>query len=55
MIRFIIGFLVVFGAIGGIENSASDFDLATACGIAALGLMVMWAGVRNLNSVSAQK
>ena len=46
MIRIILGFLIVYGAVGGIENSVSDLDLMIACLIAAFGFMLMVSGVR---------
>jgi hypothetical protein len=54
MIRFFVGFMIALGAVGGIETSIGDADLALACGLGALGLMIMWSGVRNLNSVKTQ-
>lgn len=43
MIRFLIGFLVVFGAVGYIEN-CSDAGLLAGIVVAAAGLALMAAG-----------
>ena len=43
MIRFVIGFLLVFGAAGGIDN-ATDSQLLTLLVVAAAGLGLMAAG-----------
>lgn len=43
MIRFIIGFLIVFGAAGGMDN-ATDSQLLVLLLIAAAGLGLMAAG-----------
>ena len=47
MIRFFIGFLVVFGAVGYIEN-ASDAGLLAGIVVAAAGLGLMAAGTSKL-------
>ena len=49
MIRAILGFIIVYGAVGGIEASVSDSDLILACLIAAFGLMMMASGVKFIN------
>ena len=43
MIRFVIGFLIVFGAAGGMDN-ATDEQLLTLVLVAAAGLGLMAAG-----------
>ena len=43
MIRFLIGFLVVFGAVGGIDT-ATDSQLLTLVVVAAVGLALMASG-----------
>lgn len=48
-IRFIVGFLIVFGAVGGIENSVSNVALLGGILIAALGLGIMASGTKALN------
>ena len=47
MIRFIVGLLVVFGAVGGMDT-AGDEDLFILMGIAVAGLVLMYAGSRNM-------
>jgi hypothetical protein len=49
MIRTILGFLIVYGAVGGIETSVSDLDLMVSCLIAALGFMMMMSGIATVN------
>lgn len=44
-IRFLGGLLVVFGAVGGIENSLTDTELLTSTALALVGLIVMAFGV----------
>lgn len=43
MIRFVIGFLIVFGAAGGIDT-ATDSELIALVLVAAVGLGLMSAG-----------
>lgn len=43
-IRAGVGFLVVFGAVGGMDTSP-DASLVTLLAIAVLGLAFMWSGV----------
>lgn len=42
-IRALVGFLMVFGAVGGMDTP--DASLATLMAIAVLGLAFMWSGV----------
>ena len=44
-IRGVVGLLVVFGAVGGIDN-ATDAQLIPLCLIAAAGLALMASGVK---------
>lgn len=46
MIRIMIGLLIAFGAVGGIEHSQTDLDLFYASLISAFGLMVMASGIK---------
>lgn len=48
MIRVIVGFFLVFGAVGGIDN-ATDAQLLPLMAVAALGLVSMYFGVRKIN------
>jgi len=50
-IRFFLGFIVLFGAVGGIENSITDVQLVQACGIALIGLLLMLSGSNALNKL----
>lgn len=45
MFVFIVGLLITFGAVGGIEQSVSNTDLMSSMVIAILGLLVMYCGV----------
>ena len=44
-IRAILGLIVVFGAVGGMDN-ATDGQLLALLPIAVVGLLVMYSGVR---------
>ena len=46
MIRFIVGLLVVFGAVGGMEDPEAPLLILT--GIASLGLYLMYAGTEKM-------
>jgi hypothetical protein len=43
-IRFVVGLLVTFGAVGGMESPEASLLLGTA--IAAIGLGIMYSGAR---------
>jgi glycerol uptake facilitator-like aquaporin len=45
MVLFSIGFLLTFGAVGGIEN---DGPLAEGLALAVVGLLIMWVGTLGL-------
>lgn len=47
-IRFIVGFLIVFGAVGGIENSLSNSALLAGIIVAGFGLGIMASGAKAL-------
>ena len=47
MIRFILGFLIVFGSVGGIDN-ATDGELLPLVGLAIAGLVLMYFGSEKL-------
>lgn len=49
-IRAIVGFLIVFGAVGGIEN-CTDSQLLTLIIVAAAGLGIMASGTNELRKV----
>ena len=46
MIKFIVGLLLVYGAVGGMEQQ--PFYFAEQVSIAALGLLLMWWGTVSL-------
>ena len=48
-IRIVVGFLMVFGAAGGIDT-ASDSQIFPLVGIAMIGLICMYSGVKATNS-----
>jgi hypothetical protein len=45
MFVFIVGLLITFGAVGGIEQSASNRDLMNSMVFAILGLLTMYCGL----------
>ena len=47
MIRFIVGFLVVFGAVGGMDN-ATDGELFPLFGLALVGVALMYFGTEKM-------
>ena len=47
MIRVIAGFLLVFGAVGGMDN-ATDAQLLPLMALAALGLVSMYFGMQKV-------
>lgn len=49
MIRTVIGFLLVFGAVGGMDNAA-DAQLPALIFIAMLGLLSMMFGVQKISN-----
>ena len=48
MIRMIVGLLIVFGAVGGMDN-ATDSELLPLLALAVVGLISMYYGVRKIN------
>ena len=42
MIRFVVGLLVVFGAVGGIDNAPADSNLLGELAMAMVGLALMY-------------
>ncbi len=50
-IRIFVGLLVVFGAVGGLDN-ASDSDLLLLAGIASAGMLLMFSGVKAMKEIS---
>ena len=49
-IRTLVGFFIVFGSVGGIDN-ASDSELFLLAGIASVGMMLMLSGVKAMKEI----
>jgi hypothetical protein len=47
-IRACVGFLIVFGAVGGMDNDPSS-SVLLGVSLAAVGLLLMYSGVRAMN------
>jgi hypothetical protein len=52
MFVFIVGLLITFGAVGGIEHSVTDSELMSSMLIAIVGLLSMYAGMLGLKNSS---
>jgi len=50
MIRFFLGLLIVFGAVGGIENASADSNLLGELAMAMVGLALMYWSVTKPNA-----
>jgi len=50
MIRTIVGFFLVFGAVGGMDNG-TDAELPYQIALAAVGLLIMYFGVRKMEKL----
>jgi hypothetical protein len=48
-IRLAVGFLIVFGAVGGMENNP-DASLLTLISVAVVGLLLMFSGTKAMNN-----
>ena len=48
MIRFVIGLLMVYGAVGGMDADPAGTNFAAQIGLAMLGLALMYFGSRKL-------
>jgi hypothetical protein len=51
MIRVIVGFLIVFGSVGGMDN-ATDAQLIPLMLTAIIGLTLMYFGVEKINRLN---
>ena len=49
MIRIALGFLIVFGCVGGLDN-ATDSELFTLTLCAIAGLVLMFVGINKVNN-----
>ena len=50
MIRFIVGFLLVYGAVGGMDADPEGANLAAQMAFAVLGLVLMYFGSQKLKN-----
>ena len=50
MFVFIVGMLMTFGAVGGIEVSVSNSDLVSSMLVAILGLLTMYCGMLGMRN-----
>ncbi len=50
MFVFIVGMLMTFGAVGGIENSVENSALLASMIVAIIGLLTMYCGVLGLRN-----
>ena len=50
MFVFIVGLLITFGAVGGIEVSVSNSDLMSSMVVAILGLLTMYCGMLGMRN-----
>jgi len=50
MFVFVVGLLITFGAVGGIEQSVSNTDLMSSMLVAIVGLLTMYCGVLGLRN-----
>lgn len=48
MIRVILGFLLAFGGVGGIEHSATDAELVMATALSLTGIALLYFGFERL-------
>ena len=49
MIRFILGFFIVFGAVGGMDDPEASLLMLT--GLAGLGLVLMYLGTEKMKQL----
>lgn len=54
-IRTFIGFFITLGAVGSIELSTTDFDLAKACALAVVGIIILASGTKALSKQNEKK
>ena len=50
MFVFVVGMLMTFGAVGGIEVSVSNMDLVSSMLVAILGLLTMYCGMLGMRN-----
>ena len=49
-LRTLVGFFIVFGSVGGLDN-ATDSELFLIAGFAAIGMMLMLSGVKAMKEI----
>jgi hypothetical protein len=52
MIRVILGFFLVFGSVGGMEQTGNDLMLIPLMAVAIFGLTLMYFGVEKINRLN---
>ena len=52
MFVFIVGLLITFGAVGGVEQSVTNEDLMSSMVIAIVGLLTMYCGMLGLKGAA---
>ena len=50
MFVFVVGLLMTFGAVGGIETSVSNSDLVSSMLVAIVGLLTMYCGMLGMRN-----
>jgi hypothetical protein len=50
MIRFIVGFLIVFGCVGGMDNAPNE-DMFILIGMTIAGLVLMYFGTEKMKQL----
>ena len=50
MFVFVVGLLMTFGAVGGIELSVSNMDLMSSMVVAIVGLLTMYCGMLGMRN-----
>jgi hypothetical protein len=50
MFVFIVGLLITFGAVGGVEQSVSNTELMSSMVVAIVGLLTMYCGMLGLRN-----
>ena len=51
---FIAGLVLTLAGVGGVEDSADNWELGVGLFISALGLALFWCGVKMINSAKEQ-
>lgn len=54
VVVFIAGLVLTLAGVGGIEDSADNWELGVGVFVSALGLALFWCGVKMINSTKVQ-